>query len=281
MPETLSPTPALRRTETARRRAHSRAHRTTAALTVAFGVALGTAASLGLSAVAPAAAADPLPRAAAASPSFDTARQDLHAALAESDAVLTDATTVVIEVQNSGLDLAAQSAAVDIDGLKSVRSAAEEADASSTRGGTVAASLRDRAQAVAAQAATLRTQLATAVSEKQAAEAAAAALAEANTPDGARAAAQQIAADEYGWGGDQFQCLSSLWQKESGWDYQAYNPSGATGIPQSLPGDKMASAGDDWETNAVTQIRWGLGYIQSVYGTPCAAWGHSQATNWY
>ncbi|MGX1933738.1 aggregation-promoting factor C-terminal-like domain-containing protein [Microbacterium resistens] len=281
MPETLSPTPALRRTETARRRAHSRAHRTTAALTVAFGVALGTAASLGLSAVAPAAAADPLSRAAAASPSFDTARQELRAALAESDAVLTDATTAVIEVQNSGLDLAAQSAAVDIDGLKSVRSAAEEADVSSTRGGTVTASLRDRAQAVAAQAATLRTQLATAVSEKQAAEAAAAALAEANTPDGARAAAQQIAADEYGWGGDQFQCLSSLWQKESGWDYQAYNPSGATGIPQSLPGDKMASAGDDWETNAVTQIRWGLGYIQSVYGTPCAAWGHSQATNWY
>ena len=57
--------------------------------------------------------------------------------------------------------------------------------------------------------------------------------------------------------------------------------SGATGIPQSLPGSKMASAGADWQSNATTQIRWGLGYIQSVYGTPCSAWGHSQATNWY
>lgn len=114
-----------------------------------------------------------------------------------------------------------------------------------------------------------------------AAQAAAEAQAAANTPDGARAAAQQIMASEYGWGDDQFQCLNSLWNKESGWNYQAYNPSGATGIPQALPGGKMASAGDDWETNAVTQVRWGLGYISSVYGTPCSAWGHSQATNWY
>ena len=70
--------------------------------------------------------------------------------------------------------------------------------------------------------------------------------------------------------------------KESGWDYQAYNQDGgATGIPQALPGEKMASAGSDWQTNAATQIRWGLGYIASVYGSPCAAWGHSQSVNWY
>ena len=113
------------------------------------------------------------------------------------------------------------------------------------------------------------------------AEAAAAALASSNTPDGARATARAMAADRYGWGEDQFSCLSSLWQKESGWNYQAYNPSGATGIPQALPGGKMASAGSDWQTNAATQIAWGLGYISSVYGTPCSAWGHSQAMNWY
>ncbi|MDT0156680.1 phospholipase [Microbacterium sp. ARD32] len=119
--------------------------------------------------------------------------------------------------------------------------------------------------------------------EKAAAErrAAAAALAAANTPDGARATARSMAAGRYGWGGGQFSCLSSLWQKESGWNYQAYNPSGATGIPQALPGGKMASAGADWKTNAATQISWGLDYIKRAYGTPCGAWAHSRAVNWY
>ncbi|HST46773.1 ubiquitin-like domain-containing protein [Jatrophihabitans sp.] len=96
--------------------------------------------------------------------------------------------------------------------------------------------------------------------------------------------AQQIAADMVaarGWGGDQFSCLVSLWNKESGWRTNAANPSGAYGIPQALPGSKMASAGADWQTSARTQISWGLGYIASVYGTPCSAWAHSQATNWY
>lgn len=87
---------------------------------------------------------------------------------------------------------------------------------------------------------------------------------------------------EYGFGADQWGCLDSLWTKESGWRVNADNPvSSAYGIPQSLPGSKMASEGADWATNPVTQIRWGLGYIKSRYGTPCAAWGHSQARNWY
>jgi len=96
--------------------------------------------------------------------------------------------------------------------------------------------------------------------------------------------AQQIAArmvTARGWGADQFSCLVSLWSKESGWRTDAANPSGAYGIPQALPGDKMASVGADWQTNPATQITWGLNYIAGVYGTPCAAWGHSQATNWY
>jgi uncharacterized protein YabE (DUF348 family) len=96
--------------------------------------------------------------------------------------------------------------------------------------------------------------------------------------------AQQIAAGlvaARGWGSDQFSCLVSLWSKESGWRTDAANPSGAYGIPQALPGSKMASAGADWQTNPTTQITWGLGYISGVYGTPCAAWAHSQATNWY
>ncbi|GAA5089948.1 hypothetical protein GCM10025760_14750 [Microbacterium yannicii] len=86
----------------------------------------------------------------------------------------------------------------------------------------------------------------------------------------------------YGWGDDQFACLVPLWQKESGWNYQASNrSSGAYGIPQALPGSKMSSAGADWQTNPATQIAWGLGYIAGRYGTPCGAWGHSQSTGWY
>jgi hypothetical protein len=86
----------------------------------------------------------------------------------------------------------------------------------------------------------------------------------------------------YGFAASQFGCLNSLWVKESGWNYRATNPSsGAYGIPQSLPATKMASAGGDWRTNPTTQIRWGLNYIQDRYGSPCAAWAHSQRTNWY
>lgn len=85
-----------------------------------------------------------------------------------------------------------------------------------------------------------------------------------------------------GWSQGEFDCLSALWAKESGWNHFALNKSsGAYGIPQSLPGEKMASAGADWATNPATQITWGLGYIEARYGTPCAAWGHSQQKNWY
>lgn len=80
----------------------------------------------------------------------------------------------------------------------------------------------------------------------------------------------------------EYNCLVALWNKESGWNaYAANSSSGAYGIPQALPGHKMSSAGADWQTNPDTQIRWGLGYIQGRYGSPCAAWGHSQARGWY
>ncbi|CAN5449394.1 hypothetical protein BH10ACT4_BH10ACT4_06530 [soil metagenome] len=84
-----------------------------------------------------------------------------------------------------------------------------------------------------------------------------------------------------GWGEDQFACLVALFNRESHWNVYAANPSGAYGIPQALPGSKMASAGADWATNPATQIAWGLGYISGRYGTPCGAWAHSQSTGWY
>lgn len=80
----------------------------------------------------------------------------------------------------------------------------------------------------------------------------------------------------------QWGCLLDLWNRESGWEYDAENPySGAYGIPQALPGDKMASAGADWQTDPTTQIKWGLGYIQSIYGTPCGAWNFELANGYY
>jgi hypothetical protein len=86
----------------------------------------------------------------------------------------------------------------------------------------------------------------------------------------------------FGWDDDQFSCLDSLWTRESNWNVHADNPhSSAYGIPQALPGSKMASAGPDWANNAVTQIKWGLGYIEDRYGSPCSAWGHSQSQGFY
>jgi hypothetical protein len=96
---------------------------------------------------------------------------------------------------------------------------------------------------------------------------------------------QQIAQamlGSFGWSSSQFSCLDPLWAHESGWSVTAYNAgSGAYGIPQALPGSRMASAGPDWQTNAATQIRWGLEYIKGTYGSPCGAWDHEQATGWY
>jgi hypothetical protein len=98
-------------------------------------------------------------------------------------------------------------------------------------------------------------------------------------------AAQRIAMSmlsTFGWDVGQYPPLNSLWTRESGWNVHATNPtSGAYGIPQALPANKMAAAGRDWRDNPATQIRWGLGYIRSRYGSPAAAWAHSQRWNWY
>jgi hypothetical protein len=101
------------------------------------------------------------------------------------------------------------------------------------------------------------------------------------------AQAQNIAANllgSFGWGGDQMGCLINLWNGESGWRVNAYNPSsGAYGIPQSWPANKMASVADDWPTSAATQITWGLNYIAGAYGSPCNAWytWSARSPHWY
>ena len=94
--------------------------------------------------------------------------------------------------------------------------------------------------------------------------------------------AHDLVINSYGWSEDDYYALVNLWNRESGWDPNCYNSySGAYGIPQSLPGNKMASEGGDWQTNGQTQIRWGLKYIQGRYGSPSGAWGHFLSHNWY
>jgi hypothetical protein len=104
----------------------------------------------------------------------------------------------------------------------------------------------------------------------------------ARTPDGAREVAKVLMEEKYGWGEKQYACLDDLWIKESNWNYRASNKrTGAHGIPQALPATKMDSAGTDWRTNPVTQISWGLRYIDVRYETPCKAWAKFKRSNWY
>lgn len=97
-----------------------------------------------------------------------------------------------------------------------------------------------------------------------------------------REIARSMMLNKYDWGDDQFSCYDHIIMRESRWILTADNPtSSAYGIPQALPGSKMASAGADWRTNAATQIRWGLGYVQQRYGTPCSAWSFKASHGWY
>lgn len=110
---------------------------------------------------------------------------------------------------------------------------------------------------------------------------AAAASAGYTTPSGtAQSYAAGLVASR-GWGAGEFTCLVSLWNRESGWNTHAYNPSGAYGIPQSLPGSKMSAFGPDWQNDFRVQIKWGLAYISGSYGSPCGAWASSQSRGWY
>ncbi|MBD7956042.1 phospholipase [Microbacterium sp. Sa4CUA7] len=254
---------------------------------IAAGIAFG-----GLAATGAAAAAEALPL--SGDPSGATTLQSVAveaaATVDEAHAAIAGAEAISTEIAQSGLDLGGEATEVDTSDLQAaverlsgfevmplllvpdvVDETAEHIETVTTR----VADLRSRLDAAQAQKAAEEAAAAAAAAE-------AAAIAAGNTVEGAKATAAELAATQYGWGSDQFQCLDSLWTKESDWNYQAVNPSsGATGIPQSLPGHKMATAGADWQTNATTQIRWGLDYIFRAYGTPCAAWAHSQATDWY
>ncbi|MBN9210886.1 MAG: lytic transglycosylase domain-containing protein [Microbacterium sp.] len=313
-----TPSPNRRDRRLASRRTRRRPALTAGVLAVGV---LATVALTGTAPVASAAPADDLSSATfrlasfsapseAAAPEAVAARAAVTAAGTVSDA----ATAVQNDIAASGLDIG-RPASVDTTELTAATRRLTDAE---TLPATFLPELTDRVTAatstVSERVAALRGALDAAVAEKQAEEAAekarqeaeAAAQAKAeqeaaaassssasapivtsgggsgdNSVGGAQATARGMLAG-FGWGDDQFSCLVSLWNKESGWNVRAYNAgSGAYGIPQALPGSKMGSAGADWETNAATQISWGLGYISGRYGDPCGAWGHSQSTGWY
>ncbi len=163
--------------------------------------------------------------------------------------------------------------------IEAERVAAEQAAAAATAEAERVAA--EQAAAAAAAEAAAEAERVAAEAERVAAEQAAEAQSLGVEPGTNRAIAAAMIGD-YGWGATQFECLDVLWQRESNWNHLAENPSsGAYGIPQSLPANKMASAGADWPTNPATQISWGLTYISERYGSPCSAWSFWQSNNWY
>jgi hypothetical protein len=191
--------------------------------------------------------------------SFDTTRYGLAQRQTSYESAAANAAVAKAEAQKA----AAQKAAA---------AKAAAAKAAAARAAAAKAAAQQAAQQQAAQ------QQAT---EQQAAQQTTAQPA-ASAPSGSPQQIAEQMLSQFGWSSSQFSCLQPLWALESGWNIYASNPSsGAYGIPQALPGSKMASAGPDWQSDAATQIRWGLSYIQGTYGSPCAAWSHEEADGWY
>jgi len=186
---------------------------------------------------------------------------------------------------SASLKLAAQQAERQADASRSADRARLAKLAASKAAARVSA-LRARGKSVAAEQANLRA--AAALKDAKAAEAEALKLKILATrgylPGTAdpRDIARQIMKNKYGYGADQYSCFNNIIMRESMWDVHATNASsGAYGIPQALPGYKMASVAGDWRTNPATQIIWGIEYMDSRYGSPCAAWSFKAAHGWY
>jgi hypothetical protein len=180
------------------------------------------------------------------------------------------------QVQQASLtqQVQAQSDAADATALKLAEEAARTQAANAAAAKKQAA---DAAAAKAAQAAAAARQAAQQAAAQAAAARAALAVQGSYSVSQIQAMAQSIVGS-----GAQFQCFSNIVFRESGWNYRATNASsGAYGLVQALPGSKMASAGADWQTNPATQIKWGLSYMNSRYGSPCGAWSFWQANSWY
>jgi hypothetical protein len=179
--------------------------------------------------------------------------------------------------QTSYESKAAQAAVAKAAAQKAAAAKAAAAKAAAAKAAAAKAAAQQAAQQQAAQQQAAQQQ-----ATQQAAQPTTTQQPAASAPSGSPQQIAEQMLSQFGWSGGQFSCLQPLWALESGWNVYASNPSsGAYGIPQALPGSKMASAGPDWQSDAATQIRWGLTYIQGTYGSPCAAWSHEEADGWY
>ncbi len=316
MPQNRSFSPSRRTLRQAGRRSRRRP------LLLVGGLAVVAACTVGMSATAPVTPTASAPAARTFTlasyqaptpftPAVPAERTQARDAVATADASVQAALSVQADIAASGLDIGDPDPTVDTAALSAAAERLEGADALPTPFlPALTAEVAALSTEVDARVSALRGGLEGALQKKAAEEAAEKARQEAaaaaaaaaaarpstgssapfvvppagtgdNSPAGAQATARSMLAAR-GWGDDQFSCLVSLWNKESGWRVNAHNASsGAYGIPQALPGSKMASAGADWQTSAATQVSWGLGYISGRYGTPCGAWQHSQSRGWY
>jgi Transglycosylase SLT domain len=203
--------------------------------------------------------------------------------------------TSAIAVPAPIVEISAPAAASAVDDLAADRALANtRANRELTRAQVVAAgqaakraeSLGKQTKAIAAQHAKIKAEIA-AAAKKAAEEKAARARALANRGyepgvTDPKEIARQILKNKFGYGSNQFDCFNNIIMRESMWKVNATNPSsGAYGIPQALPGSKMASEGSDWRTNPATQIIWGIKYMKDRYGSPCAAWSFKSSHGWY
>ncbi|MFF8773951.1 lytic transglycosylase domain-containing protein [Kitasatospora sp. NPDC015120] len=210
--------------------------------------------------------------------------------------VVAGAATAALAVPDSGTAVAEAPAAAVVDTAAQAQAAAAQAQAEAdarAQAEAQAAAAAAQAQAQAEADAAARAQAAAQAEAEAKAQADAKAKADAsaavsrsqgrsalNSKPSYSGSPREIAAQIVPAG--QLQCFNNIVSRESSWNVTATNPSsGAYGLVQALPGSKMASAGADWRTNPVTQIKWGLTYMNSRYGSPCGAWAFWQSHHWY
>jgi hypothetical protein len=204
-------------------------------------------------------------------------------AAASADAAYTSTTSQQATARPSANGVAQ---AVMFARMRSIEAARHQQELAAQKAAKAAEAKASAAKAAAAKVAAAKSSARAVAARHAAAQAAKKAQpaqqAAAITPSGSPEQVAERLLSQFGWSSSQFSCLQPLWEHESGWSVTAENPSsGAYGIPQALPAAQMASAGADWQANAATQIRWGLTYIQGRYGSPCGAWAHEEADNWY
>lgn len=261
--------------------------RAVGASAVALAVAAGAGVAFALPGTTTTQVATAVPVAAVVTPEIteQQARELLTTSRdAEREALTTEVNDAAAERSAS---LAATGQAIDKaeTDIQAQRAADAKAAAEKAAADKAAKEQAAKDKAAAAQAAKDKAAAADkAAADKAAAQASAADTKKLGSPTKAanKETARQLALSLYGWGEDQFTCYDNIIMRESVWDQFADNPtSSAYGIPQALPGNRMASEGADWKTNPATQIKWGLKYVKERYGTPCQAWSFKKAKGWY